>query len=113
MAPDFSKQFVNREECENTHSWYLEDYDIIQTIEQNYTAGFYRNQRYAFNPCHDSYQDGYDWTASLNPSEFKIPIPQEMFTALDGIALNVPSWEEGIPEDLQPAMDRLADLVDE
>ena len=33
MAPDFSKQFVNREECENTHSWYLEDYDIIQTIE--------------------------------------------------------------------------------
>lgn len=25
MAPDFSKQFVNREECENTHSWYLED----------------------------------------------------------------------------------------
>ena len=69
--------------------------------------------RMAFNPCHDSYQDGYDWTASLNPSEFKIPIPQEMFTALDGIALDVPSWEEGIPEDLQPAMDRLADLVDE
>lgn len=78
-----------------------------------YTSGFYRNQRYAFNPCHDSYQDGYDWTASLNPSEFKIPIPQEMFTALNGIALDVPSWEEGIPEDLQPAMDRLADLVDE
>jgi len=49
----------------------------------------------------------------LNPSEFKIPIPQEMFTALNGIALDVPSWEEGIPEDLQPAMDRLADLVDE
>ena len=43
----------------------------------------------------------------------KVPIPQEMFTALDGIALDVPSWEEGIPEYLQPAMDRLADLVDE
>ena len=88
MAPDFSKQFVNRKECENTHSWYLEDYDIIQTLERNYTA-------------------------SLNPSEFKVPIPQDMFTPLEGIALDVPSWEEGIPEDLQPAMDRLADLVDE
>ena len=49
----------------------------------------------------------------MNPSEFKVPIPQEMFTPLDGIALDVPFWEEGIPEDLQPAMDRLADLVDE
>ena len=113
MAPDFSKQFVSREECENTHSWYLEDYDIIQTLERNYTEGFYKNQRYAFNPRHDSYQDGYDWTANLKLSEFKVPIPQEMFTPLAGIALKTPSWEEGIPEDLQPAMDRLADLVDE
>ena len=94
MAPGFSKQFVNREECENTHSWYLEDYDIIQTLERNYTAGFYKNQRYAFNPRHDSYQDGYDWTANLKLSEFKVPIPQEMFTPLAGIVLKTPSWEE-------------------
>jgi hypothetical protein len=36
-----------------------------------------------------------------------------MFTPLAGIVLKTPSWEEGIPEDLQPAMDRLGDLVDE
>ncbi|GFI14116.1 hypothetical protein IMSAGC008_01667 [Muribaculaceae bacterium] len=47
---------------------------------------------------------------SINDTE---DIIEEMFTALDGIALDVPSWEDVIPEDLQPAMDRLADLVDE
>lgn len=113
MAPGFSKKFANREECESTDKWYLEDYNIIQTLEQNYTSGFYQEQRYAFNPQHDPYQEGYDWTEDLDTSTFKVPIPQEMFLALDGIVLDVPSWEEGIPEDLQPAMDRLADLVDE
>ena len=114
MAPDFSKQFVSREECENTHSWYLEDYDIIQTLELNYTTGLYTNQRYSFNPRSDSYQDGYDWTENLmNPSEYKAAIPQEMFTPLEGIALDTPSWGEGIPEDVQPTIERLAHLVDE
>ena len=113
MAPGFSKKFANREECESTDKWYLEDYNIIQTLEQNYTSGFYQEQRYAFNPQHDPYQEGYDWTEDLDTSTFKVPIPQEMFLALDGIVLDVPSWEEGIPEDLQPAMDRLADVVDE
>lgn len=108
MAPDFSKQFVDRKECENTESWYLEDYDIIQTLERNYTAGFYKNQRYAFDPRCD---DGYDWTATLDLAEFKVPIPQNMFTPLDGITLNAPYWQDGIPEDLQPTMERLAKLV--
>lgn len=113
MAPGFSKRFADREECKNAEKWYLEDYNIIQTLERNYTSGFYKKQCYAFNPQHDPYQDGYDWTADLNPSEFKVPIPQDMFIPLEGLVLEVPSWEEGTPEDLQPAMDRLADLVDE
>lgn len=113
MAPGFSKQFASREECQDTHSWYLEDYDIIRTLEHNYTTGFYKSQRYAFNPRHDVYQNGYDWTADMDPSQFKVPVPQEMFAPLEGTVLEVPSWEEGIPADLQPAMDRLADLVEE
>ena len=28
-APDFSKQYATREDCESAASWYLEDYDII------------------------------------------------------------------------------------
>ena len=113
MSPDFSKQYASRGECESGNSWYLEDYDIIQTIERNYLAGVYKSQRYAFDPRHDVYQNGYDWTSGLKPESFKVPIPQEMFIPLEGVALDAPSWEEGIPEDLQPAMDRLCDLVDE
>lgn len=114
MAPDFSKQYATREDCESAASWYLEDYDIIQSIERNYLSGFYKDQRYAFDPRHDVYQNGHDWTADLTTENFKVPIPQEMFTALNGITLDAPaSWDEGIPEDLQPAMNRLCDLVDE
>ena len=113
MSPDFSKQYASRGECESGNSWYLEDYDIIQTIERNYLAGVYKSQRYAFDPRHDVYQNGYDWTSGLKPESFKVPIPQEMFIPLEGVTLDAPSWEEGIPEDLQPAMDRLCDLVDE
>ena len=85
----------------------------FRRLNKTTLQGFYQEQRYAFNPQHDPYQEGYDWTEDLDTSTFKVPIPQEMFLALDGIVLDVPSWEEGIPEDLQPAMDRLADLVDE
>lgn len=113
MAPAFSKQFADRSECEATHKWYLEDYDIIQTIEQNYLSGFYQNQLYAFNPCNDTYHEGYDWTKELHTEDFKVPIPQEMLTALNGIELENPYWEEGIPNDLQPAMDRLGELIEE
>ena len=28
----------------------VEDFDIVETIEKNYLSGFYKNQKYAFDP---------------------------------------------------------------
>lgn len=113
MEPDFSKDFANRQECENTYAWYLEDYDIIEAIERNYKSGFYKDQCYAFDPCRDFYQGGRDWPAHMDQTKFKTPIPPEMFVALKGAVIAEPSWEDGIPDELLPAIERLNDLLDE
>lgn len=43
MAPGFSKKFANREECESTDKWYLEDYNIIQTLNKTTLQAFTKN----------------------------------------------------------------------
>ena len=55
MNPQFFKRFKSREECENDASWALEDFDIVEILEKNYIKGFYKNQKYAFNPKCDIY----------------------------------------------------------
>lgn len=112
MEPEFSKHYADREECAEEDSWYLEDYDIIQTIERNFADGFYRNQRFAFNPLDDEYNDGYDWRNNED-EDMKVPFPPEMFVSLEGEMIDVPSWDDGIPDDLQPVMKRLYNLLEE
>ena len=109
MQPGFSKQFQNRDECA---SWYLEDYDIIQTIEHNYLSNFYQQQQLACDPKNDIYSNGYDWTSDINREKMKVPIPEIMFTPLIGTTVENPHWSEGIPDELQPVINRLCDLND-
>lgn len=59
MNPQEFKQYENREDCKKKDSWLLEDYDIVETLEKNYISGFYKNQKYAFDPKNDIYS-GYD-----------------------------------------------------
>ena len=50
MNPQFFKKYENRKECEEEDSWALEDFDIVETLEKNYISGYYKNQKYAFDP---------------------------------------------------------------
>ena len=113
MSPTFCKNFSNRKECEENESWYLEDYDIINTIEKNWIADFYKNQVYAFNPSNDVYCGGYDCTSEYDKNKVKVKIPDEMFEILDGETLEKPEWEEGIPSDISDIMDKLCDALDD
>lgn len=113
MEPGFYKKFADREECEEEAFWALEDYDIIQTIEKNYLSGFYRNQKYAFDPTNDEYSDHYDWTSEYEEEEAKVKIPKELFLALEGEWIENPQWEEGIPTEISDIMDKLYDVCEE
>lgn len=114
MNPAFFKQYQDRQDCINQGASYLlEDFDLISTIEQNYLGGFYKNQVYAFAPKADPYNSGYDWTKENADVKGKVAIPDEMFIALEGQIIEPPSWQEGIPSELEPIMDKLCDAVSE
>lgn len=112
MNPQFFKKYKDREECEKDGSWILEDFDIVETLEKNYLSGFYKNQKYAFNPKNDQY-NGYDWTNEVDGAEMKRAIPKEMYSVLEGEVLESPGWGEGIPDDIIPILDKLYEILDE
>lgn len=113
MNPQFFKKYKSREECEEDGSWVLEDFDIVETLEKNYISGFYKNQKYAFSPKSDVYNSGYDWTKEVDEAEMKRKIPEAMYIPLEGEVLESPGWEEGIPNDIMPIMDKLYEALDE
>ena len=113
MNPQFFKRFKSREECEKDASWALEDFDIVEILEKNYIAGFYKNQKYAFNPKCDIYNGGYDWTKEVDENEMKRAIPEVMYIAIEGEVLASPNWAEGIPSDISDIIDKLCDVVSE
>lgn len=112
MNPQYFKKYKDREEWEENDSWALEDFDIVETLEKNYISGFYKNQKYAFNPKNDVYS-GYDWTKEVDENEMKAEIPKEMYIALDGEVLESPNWGEGIPDEIIPILDKLYEALDE
>lgn len=112
MNPQFFKKYKDREECEEEGDWVLEDFDIVETLEKNYILGFYKNQKYAFDPKNDVYS-GYDWTNEVDEDEMKVEIPKEMYIALEGEVLESPGWGEGIPDDIIPILDKLYEILDE
>lgn len=112
MNPQDFKKYKDREEWEENDSWALEDFDIVETLEKNYISGFYKNQKYAFNPKNDVYS-GYDWTKEVDESDMKAEIPKEMYIALDGEVLESPNWGEGIPDEIIPILDKLYEALDE
>ena len=111
MCPQDLKKYKDKEKCEE-YSWILEDYNIVETLEKNYLSGFYKNQKYAFDPKNDVYS-GYDWTNEVEKDDMKAEIPEEMYIALEGEVLESPNWEEGIPDEIIPVFDKLCEALDE
>lgn len=113
MQPGFQKRFANRAECEAENAWYLDSFDLIASIEERYISGFYQHQIYDFDPHYDCYQDGYNWISELEPETMKRAIPELMFKALHGEILEAEDWDEGVPPELYPVMDRLYERLED
>lgn len=113
MDPGYGKQFATIDECAEGHRWYVEEYDIIKTIERNYAEGFYRNERYAFDPGNDGCKQGYDWTKTLEGYTMKDDIPQEMFIPTNGTVADTKGWADGVPPELKETISRLEELIDD
>ena len=114
MNPAFFKQYQDRQDCiDQGRDYLLENIDLISTIEHNYLSGFYQNQVYGFDPKADPYNSGYDLTKEKAYIKRKVAIPDEMFIALSGEIIEPPSWQEGIPSELEPIVDKLYEAIGE
>lgn len=113
LQPGFQKKFLDRKACEQESSWYLPTFDLLDKIEHQFCNGFYQDQKYDFSPQYDIYQDGYNWTSELEPETFKRTIPGQMLIPITGEILESPEWDEGVPHELMPVMDRLYDLLED
>lgn len=111
MEPGYSKQFKNRMEVVETgNSWYLSDFDTIETIEKNYIEGFYEIQEFYCDPNNDHW--GIDRVKDSLYEEAKNEIPKIMMQPLTGVKIDEPKgWDDGIPKSLQTNYEALANQL--
>lgn len=97
-APNFSKQYLNREEVLADVSWYVDDFDFIDRLEQQFLEGFWKNQQLAFGFFGE--YGGENWSLhSRHTSDMKREIPAIMMQSLVGIVADIDPYEFD-PEDI-------------
>lgn len=104
--PNFAKQYINRDDVLNKASWYINDFDFIELLEQKLLNGFFSNSNFAYNPQKD--HTGENWTEE-NPNTTKVrEIPAELYKPLAGQIVPEPTnFTEGYPQDLINTFDKL------
>jgi len=111
-APHWQKKFKNREDViAQDKSYYLENFDFIEEMEQKYLAGFWKNSHIEFNPANDYFDSGYDWTSDYLDEKTFREIPAIMFEKLEGEKVESPdNFIEGLPEIY---FQKISDFIDE
>lgn len=96
-SPIFSKQYLNREEVLAEDSWYIDNFDWIERLEQKFLAGFWKNQQLAF----DFYgvNGGENWSKHTKSSDMKREIPAIMMQSLEGVVAEIDIYSFD-PEDV-------------
>ena len=95
--PTFAKRYMHREDVLAKDSWYVNNFDFIENLEEKYIRNFWHNNEIAFNPAHD--QDGVDWTMTYDKSKVLRPISEKMFIALTGKKMyRDENFQEGLTE---------------
>jgi len=96
-----SKIYASRNEfVEKMGEMYVDEFDIIETIENLYLSGFYKEHAFAFDPTSNNGKEGIDWTSiPLYRNEvIKREIPAIMFEKLTGEEVPCSDdFSEGIP----------------
>ena len=112
MEIGYSKQFKNREDViKKDQKWYLDDFDLIENIEEKLLSDYYKTQNFAFNPYLDQY--GYDLVKTAKDYELARPIPEEVMVILEGEKIDAIDGYDGIPQELIDEYNALAELIDE
>ena len=100
---EFLKWYDKQSEWEEDHNY--DDINVSSKKLQN----FYKEMIKTFPPNNSDY----DWTNEVNENEMKAEIPKEMYIALEGEVLESPNWEEGVPDEVIPILDKLYEALDE
>lgn len=104
---------MDRDEVFKKRSWFLYDFDIIDKIESNYMSGFYKIQRFAFDPRNAW---GRDIVESNTDKGAKRDFPVIMCEALEGKHIDCQEtdneYDNGIPTHLESEVNRLAELME-
>lgn len=107
-APRWSKKFANREDVLKTTSWYIDDFDFIQKLEDKLLNGFFRNSNFAYNPADE--HTGTNWTKEYLDETTVREIPLVLFDPLEGLIVPEPAnFIEGFPPDILDQWDALSD----
>ena len=107
-APRLSKQYANRAEVEEKESWYLDDFDFIEALEDKLLSNFFVNSNFSYDPKHE--HTGTDWTAEYLDKKTVRDIPTQLFEPLVGQIVPEPlNFIEGYPEDLMNEINQLGE----
>ena len=102
-GPRYFKQFKTREEAGSNTS----KFDLIENIESNYLNGFYKDQRFSFDPNIADYS-GTVWADEYLDKTIVREIPAIMFEKLEGETVAEPEgFIEGMPPELYDLHDEL------
>ena len=97
-TPAYSKQYLNREEVLADVSWYVDDFDFIDRLEQKFLAGFWKNQKLAFGFFGE--YGGENWSKHCRKtSDMKREIPAIMMQSLEGVVAEIDIYSFD-PEDV-------------
>jgi hypothetical protein len=105
-GPRWSKKFADREEVSKTTSWYLEDFDFIERLEEKILTGFFKNSNFAYDPANE--HTGTDWTQEYLDEKVVREIPTELYKPLEGLIVpEATNLMEGYPPDVCTQLDAL------
>lgn len=98
-APQFAKQYNNREEVLQKEQWYVDDFDFIEQLESKLLNGYFVNSNFAYDPKNE--HTGTDWTRAHTDIKMVRKIPAVLYEPLNGDLIPVPTnFIEGFPPDI-------------
>ena len=113
MEPGYAKQYEDADDLiKRDSAWYREDFNIIETLEENYLSNYYSSENFAFDPKNDYW--GMDRTLNCEYENCKRKIPNIMLQPIKGIPVKEPNgWTDGIAPDIQKEYDELISQVED
>ena len=106
-----NKAYASREEfLKRAGEMFVDEFDIIEDIENLYVSDFYKNHEFSFDPTSNNGEWGVDWTSLELPKNttLKRDIPAVMFEKLTGEEVPCSDdFSEGIPSHIWKELNSL------